>query len=105
MFTPHPGLSALYFSLVSLFPRFVFADVVNRTIDDGEGDSVTGLQVTYFPAQPNPPWANQNCAVCAIKPDINQAFLHTYTAATWLPQNGTMSITMQFNGAFFLNHN
>ena len=75
----------------------VLAGIVNRTIDDGFGDSVTLQKVTYLPTTSNV-WQNQLCTGCAIQPDISRAFMGTYTAATYHPALGSMSITMKFNG-------
>ena len=97
------GASFLRFLLqflvvVSLFPSTVFAgNVVNRTIDDSFGDSQTGQLVIYQPPTSNV-WQDETCLGCAIRPDVDQAFKHTYTAATYNPGLGNMNITMQFNG-------
>ena len=97
----------LYILSLSLFSWNALGNLVNRTIDDTEGDSVSGQTVTYFPATPDgAPWATPNCPVCAIKPDLQQAFDGTYRAATWYPVNDTMGISTKFNGElkFCFNH-
>ncbi|KAF8869881.1 hypothetical protein CPB84DRAFT_1693684 [Gymnopilus junonius] len=92
MFIPRRSVGVLITWLFFLFLPLVQGGAVNRTIDDASSD------VIYSPITPQGPWANQNCEVCAIKPDLSQVFDNTYTAATWYPTNGTMSITMQFTG-------
>ena len=89
-----PGALFLILHLWNL--PLVLAGIVNRTIDDGFGDSVTFRKVTYFPTTSNV-WQNASCTVCAIRPDITRAFNGTYTAATSNPQL-PISITMKFNG-------
>ena len=91
-----PGALFLIFHLWGL--PIVLAGIVNRTIDDGLGDSDTLQKVTYFPTTSNV-WQNASCTtICAIQPDISKAFKETYTAATYSPQLDYMSITMKFNG-------
>ena len=77
--------------------QLVLAGIVNRTIDDGFGDSDTLRQVTYFPT--SYAWQNATCNAfeCLIRPDVSKAFKGTYTAATYFPP-GSISITMKFNG-------
>ena len=91
-----PG--ALFFILHLRNLPLVLAGIVNRTIDDGDGDSDTLQKVTYFPTILNV-WQNASCAGCAIQPNITMAFKETYTAATYNPQIiESMSIKMKFNG-------
>ncbi|CAA7270986.1 unnamed protein product [Cyclocybe aegerita] len=80
-----------------------FAKLVNRTIDDGFGDSETGVRPVYRPRlSDNTPtiWKNQDCSPldCAILPATRKAFTGTYTAATYYPDTRNMSITFQFTG-------
>ncbi|KAF8958003.1 hypothetical protein BDZ97DRAFT_1668984 [Flammula alnicola] len=90
-----------FFSVILfwLYVSPVTSAIVNRTIDDSFGDSQTGQLVTYAPATAGV-WADETCpvTVCAIRPDTTQAFKGTYTAATYNPGLGSMSITMQFTG-------
>jgi hypothetical protein len=62
----------------------VAAAVVNGTIDDQRGDSVTGRPVLYYPADS---WNDQTCGSnkCAIVANKSQATNNTYTAATYNP--------------------
>lgn len=90
-----PG--ALFLILFLWHLPLVLAGIVNRTIDDGFGDSDTLRKVTYLPTTASV-WQDASCTGCAIRPDISRAFKGTYTAATYNPQLGSMSITMKFNG-------
>ncbi|KAF9532857.1 hypothetical protein CPB83DRAFT_903366 [Crepidotus variabilis] len=72
------------------------AGIVNRTIDDGFGDSQTGDKPIFLPA--TKVWDDQSCSGCAIRPDISSAFKNTYTAATYNPGLGSMSIELSFEG-------
>ncbi|KAG7443898.1 uncharacterized protein BT62DRAFT_304104 [Guyanagaster necrorhizus] len=81
-----------------------FAAGTNRTIDDGLGDVVTGLQVEYLPLySPNntaePFWKHEDqCDGCAIMPDVTKAFDGTWTATTYVPAIEYMSAGLRFNG-------
>ena len=90
------GPVALVYSLITIYLRPVAAGVVNRTIDDQFGDSVTGILPVYSPAKGV--WDNQTCVGCAIKADVTRAFMGTYSAATYNPGLTSMGITMQFSG-------
>jgi hypothetical protein len=89
----------------SLFPLVFFLhmtgvrpQVVNRSIDDGFGDSVTGQMPVFWPTLPGI-WANQSCVDCAIKPPSSEAFNGTYTAATYHPDTlESISIMFDFTG-------
>ncbi|KAF9030411.1 hypothetical protein BDP27DRAFT_1246162 [Rhodocollybia butyracea] len=70
---------------------------VNRSIDDGFGDSVTGQKPVFLPITPGV-WANQSCTSCAIQPPTSDAFDNTYTAATYHPALDNISITFDFTG-------
>ena len=95
-------LGALGYALINvyLWPPKVAGAIVNRTIDDQVGDSVTGPRPTYSPT--HNVWENQNgtCSGnnCLINPDASQAFRKTYTAGTYYPGMRSMGISMQFKG-------
>ena len=94
-------LGALGYALVyfCMWPSKIAATrLVNRTIDDQHGDSVTGLQPIYFPSEGV--WYTQTCDSprCAIAPSPTRAFNQTYTAGIYRPAVGPMGISMQFNG-------
>ncbi|KAF9014182.1 hypothetical protein BDQ17DRAFT_1536652 [Cyathus striatus] len=74
-----------------------FAGSVNYTIDDSYGDSRTRQLPTFLPATAGV-WADQTCEGCRIKPDVMQAFMGTYTAATYHPALMSTSISMSFEG-------
>ena len=77
---------ALGYALISicLWSPKVAAAIVNGTIDDQFGDSVTGSQVIYYPAPSV--WSDQTCGdMCLISPNASQAFDGTYTAGIYAP--------------------
>jgi len=76
------------------------AGIVNRTIDDQFGESVTFQRVTYLPTTSVSQYDVENiCRMCPLQPDISRAFKGTYTVATYSgTQLGPVSITMKFNG-------
>jgi len=99
-------LGTLGYALINVYlwwPPKVAAVIVNRTIDDHLGDSVTGLRPTYLST--HNAWDNQNgtCSGnnCFISPNVTQAFRKTYTAGTYYPGMGSMRITMQFKGRHY----
>lgn len=69
----------------------------NRTIDDTFGDPFTGLNVDFFPSTQGV-WKTENCSDCALYPNTSQAFMGTYTAATYHPELGSISATLTFEG-------
>ncbi|KAF9014189.1 hypothetical protein BDQ17DRAFT_1230755 [Cyathus striatus] len=88
--------AALCGSLLYLLLSFTcYARIVNVTIDDGYGDSLTHQLPIYLPLTV---WSNQTCKGCAIKPDPSRAFMQTYNAATYHPKLQNVSITMGFEG-------
>ena len=79
------------------------AALVNYTIDDTFGDSVTGAKPVYLPASP---WAGPGCTTCEIVPIKALAFDGTWTAATYNPSLfNNMNITFSFTGWKFSLHN
>ncbi|EDR06466.1 uncharacterized protein LACBIDRAFT_294668 [Laccaria bicolor S238N-H82] len=92
--------AALGYALIGIYlwPSKVAAVIVNATIDDQLGDSVTHRLVNYYPSQNA--WNKQSCGACSILPDTSQVFDGTYTAATYLVGDPTMEINMQFNGRY-----
>jgi hypothetical protein len=74
--------------------------LVNQTIDDQFGDSLTGRVPVFWPS----PWANQTSSGnYALKPDVTQVYNGTYSAATYYPAMGSVGISMNFTGRLFLN--
>ncbi|KAF8711510.1 hypothetical protein AX14_013227 [Amanita brunnescens Koide BX004] len=71
------------------------AVLVNRTIDDTNGDPTTGLRPIYLP---NGPWNGVSCSNCAINPNASLAFDKTWSAATYNPGLKNMNITFSFTG-------
>ncbi|KAF8875770.1 hypothetical protein BD779DRAFT_1449859 [Infundibulicybe gibba] len=99
-----PGASVLLH--IFLLFRATGGAPSNRTIDDTNGDSVTGVRPVYLPAGP---WGDASCGGCAIQPDPNRAFQRTWTAATFHPELESISINFEFQGTavyvFFINAN
>lgn len=91
------ALGALQIASLLLQYHLAWAAIVNRTIDDTFGDSDTHLVPVYFPATDGT-WKDQTCIGCAISLDTKQAFKQTYTAATYSPSTGKISVTLTFNG-------
>ena len=92
-----PGALGYALIIICLWPPKVAAAIVNATIDDQRGDSVTGSQVTYYPPDV---WNDQTCGKkCSIILDASQAFNGTYIAATYDPaQERSIGINMEFTG-------
>lgn len=86
---------------LTLLPHLAWAAIVNRTIDDSSGDSLTGLKPEFLPKNVSGLWKDQTCSDCRINPDVRLAFGNSYTAATYSPQLGRMSIVIPFNGESF----
>ncbi|EDR06589.1 uncharacterized protein LACBIDRAFT_328847 [Laccaria bicolor S238N-H82] len=94
-------LDALGYALIiiHLSRSNVAAAIVNGTIDDQFGDSVTHQRVDYYPSQNV--WDDQTCGSdkCDIVLDRSQVFDNTYTAGTYDPAKvGSIGINMQFTG-------
>ncbi|KAG6915336.1 hypothetical protein DXG01_012108 [Tephrocybe rancida] len=71
------------------------AAITNRTIDDTVGDLVTGVKPTYLPYA----WQTPACGGCAVKPPLDDVFLGTYSALTYMQENfPSMSIQFSFKG-------
>ncbi|OCB87365.1 hypothetical protein A7U60_g5505 [Sanghuangporus baumii] len=81
----------LHSLLISLLSSFLFSPLAhaaptNVTIDDTNGDAVTGGQITYSPALA---WqAGQSCQNCTAKLDGNQAYDGTWHDASYNPPGG-----------------
>ena len=97
-------MNTSFFIFILLPISLCFAAGTNRTIDDGLGDVITGLQVEYLPLNsPNntgePFWKHEDqCNGCAILPDRTKAFDETWTATTYFPVIEYMSIGFRFSG-------
>ncbi|RDB27678.1 hypothetical protein Hypma_003230 [Hypsizygus marmoreus] len=85
------------FPLLSLYALRAGAVATNRTIDDTIGDSVTGSRPVYLPATVGV-WEDATCSRCSVNPDQSRAFKGTWTAATYNPGLGSMSIELPFQG-------
>ncbi|KAJ7323907.1 hypothetical protein DFH08DRAFT_711581 [Mycena albidolilacea] len=96
---PHAHWSLI---LIPFFGGLVGGSAVNRTIDDVFGDRVTGDLVQYLPEVPateGPLWFNQtSCNGCAGVPDASLTLDNTWSAARYLADIGSMSLSMKFSG-------
>jgi hypothetical protein len=92
--------------IILTLSNLVGSSSVNHTIDDVNGDSVTGALVQYLPVVPpsdTPLWFNQtSCAGCADVPDATFAFDNTWSAALYQENVGSLSVSMKFTGAWFV---
>ncbi|KAF9063869.1 hypothetical protein BDP27DRAFT_1426428 [Rhodocollybia butyracea] len=73
---------------------------VNRSIDDGFGDSVTGLKPVFLPTTGGLDiWRNETCppSICTIIPPTSSAFDETYTQST-VRAGEEINITFDFTG-------
>ncbi|KAI0829009.1 hypothetical protein BC628DRAFT_1189015 [Trametes gibbosa] len=86
--------------VLSLAIRTVRSLLVNRTIDDQLGDSVTGVQPVYAPEGG---WAlGSGCTTCNIHPglvDLAQAFDSTWHDTTHHPGGPEQVIMVEFSGS------
>ncbi|KAJ7694652.1 hypothetical protein B0H17DRAFT_1199171 [Mycena rosella] len=70
--------------------------LVNRTIDDTKGDSVSGLLPIYSPpAQFSP---NSNCPTCKVRLDPARVFDGTWHDSSQLRDGPPVSVALSFNG-------
>ncbi|KAI0370457.1 hypothetical protein BV20DRAFT_298421 [Pilatotrama ljubarskyi] len=80
--------------------------LVNRTIDDQNGDSVTGTTPNFWPApgvDPNSTWIQGiDCVHCSMLPhqviDVSQTFDGTWHDSTYHPGNPDRGLTASFSG-------
>ncbi|KAL1951064.1 hypothetical protein VTO73DRAFT_213 [Trametes versicolor] len=99
--TPYRTLAASYLFLALVLSSFVLVDglLVNRTIDDEQGDIVTGRQPTYLP---DGGWAlGSACIGCNINSsvvDVSKAFDNTWHDVTHNPEGPEQVITATFSG-------
>ncbi len=89
--------------LVALLPYLLLisclatATLTNRTIDDEEGDSVSGLLPEFSP--PGAWHQGSTCTTCLVHLDSSQTFDGTWHDTTYQPDDPEpRTITMRFNG-------
>ncbi|KAF8186910.1 hypothetical protein K438DRAFT_1595870 [Mycena galopus ATCC 62051] len=76
--------------------RGCIAAFSNRTIDDTNGDPITGFLPVYAPeAQWN---VGQNCSGCLVQPDVGQLFDYTWHDTTQGASGVPSSVTLNFTG-------
>lgn len=92
-----PALTTLLFLFV--LAGHPLASLVNRTIDDEYGDSITGLKPIYFPQDQ---WAQgANCSNCTSEPLSDLAFDSTWHVSTYFVNRmEPPSIAFSFTGMF-----
>ncbi|KAF8922058.1 hypothetical protein CPB85DRAFT_18766 [Mucidula mucida] len=88
-------MGACFLVLLCLLANCARGARVNRTIDDTNGDSETGVVPVY---QPMSAWDGTHCARCAIQPSPSSAFDGTWMAATYNPTLGSTNISFSFEG-------
>lgn len=85
--------------LASSYPRLCLSAAVNRTIDDKNGDSVTGAVPSYIPESPQ--WIQgDQCSFCNINSaiiDVDQVHNGTWHDATYLTKNSSSELVIAFN--------
>ncbi|KAI0792655.1 hypothetical protein C8Q75DRAFT_713837 [Abortiporus biennis] len=91
--------------LLLLVAQLILGGAVNRTIDDQNGDSVTGIQVQYSPAAL---WnQGSTCGGCATKADPSQAVDGTWHDGSRTPERDLLPLTftLQFTGTAIYVYN
>lgn len=80
------------------FINVVLCVLTNVSIDDTDGDPITGQKIIYD----SPTWSfGPSCEDCeAIPTPASSAFLGTWHDTTFLPGNGLVSATALFTGDF-----
>lgn len=70
----------------------------NASIDDIDGDELTGHKPWFVPAAGS--WDGVHCTACLVLPDPAFAYRNTYTAATYRQDEGTplVEFSFQFTG-------
>ncbi|KAM5539937.1 hypothetical protein V8D89_006440 [Ganoderma adspersum] len=83
-----------------LLPFPVSSALVNRTIDDESGDSVTGTKPVYGPDDSNYWKQGSTCSGCHITPliDKTQPFDGTWHDGTYSPGGPDLTISFSFTG-------
>ncbi|KAF5358147.1 hypothetical protein D9756_001313 [Leucocoprinus leucothites] len=88
-------VEVLYLFLLGFcLPSSVLGASRNITIDDQFGDALTGQIPVY---RPKIAWATQKCSTCKIRPNTSEIFNSTYTAATFMPDQGVKFNAIDFS--------
>ncbi|KAJ6594424.1 hypothetical protein B0H19DRAFT_1095447 [Mycena capillaripes] len=90
------SLLAVYYALA--YAHVCISVVLNRTIDDVNGDTVTGFLPIYDPPAGWNIVFDNNCTICWVHPDSAQAFDHTWHDVTQQAGEDPYSVTLQFTG-------
>ena len=79
--------------------QFSAATLTNRTIDDQNGDSVTGVVPIFLPAGS---WSQgSDCQGCFVQLDTTQVHDGTWHDTTYTPGGDPKIINISFNGEYF----
>ncbi|KAK6977047.1 hypothetical protein R3P38DRAFT_554367 [Favolaschia claudopus] len=92
----HPSLVITLYALLQV-PRCL-STLSNRTIDDFNGDTVTGQLPIYVPPNSWNAVVNSNCSFCSVKPVASETFDHTWHDITARDNTIVYSVTLQFTG-------
>ncbi|KAJ7645056.1 hypothetical protein DFH06DRAFT_998917 [Mycena polygramma] len=87
---------ALLLSFILSLVTLSLGSVSTATIDDEAGDSITGAQPVYSPA--NAFTLNSNCDGCTVQADPGQAFDRSWHDSSQLPGGPAVSVTLSFTG-------
>lgn len=101
MFGSHLILGSFLTTFCLLSSRTASAKIINRTIDDYYGDSVTGLQPVYDQGEWN---YGPTCSKCTARPEPADTFMSSWHDSTTSPANDIISVTLNFTGRH-LRHN
>jgi hypothetical protein len=92
------ALFRFLFILLLLLAKDVTAGPSNRTIDDQDGDEVTGVKPVFTAG-----WhTGQNCTVCRATLDPSQTFENTWLDTT-VDADGVENITLSFTGTHLVS--
>ena len=85
-----------------IFSGYSYAQT-NITVDDQFGDPVTGQMPVYLPNTAGVWSQGTSCSICLAKPDVSQAFEHTWHDTTQQPDDPVdRIIQINFNGIDFI---
>ncbi|KAI0796187.1 hypothetical protein C8Q75DRAFT_803223 [Abortiporus biennis] len=92
------SLRSVWLVFLILSVQQVSSEWVNRTIDDQEGDQLTGRQVSYSPTEL---WTQgATCGNCAFHPSTSMTYDGTWHDGSRTPQNDVqpLEFSFKFNG-------
>ncbi|KAK7029883.1 hypothetical protein R3P38DRAFT_2932175 [Favolaschia claudopus] len=92
----HPSLIITLYTLLQV--PTCLSTLSNRTIDDFNGDTVTGQLPVYVPPNSWNAVVNSNCSSCFVKLSASETFDHTWHDTTAKDDTVVYSVTLQFTG-------